>query len=262
MLPLFWLDIVLPAEPTPTKASFWLECSALFAGLALTVAFSVPLFGHRLFYDPRVNAQGVLLEGVSAWGKIGGMTAAGYLLWTFVLFWQERRRRGDRVLALSVLILTIGIVLGGVLNTPFPFSMSVANALGVAILGCRVIGRRILNPLRERTDALQREIVERTRTEKEAERRTESFFGAVPEPISAAVQRALGIGSFTGLALLYGDELVGTAIVVMPAERPPIPTDVARTLAYVAAVSLRRKEAEDWPRSTACSLPHSGSRCC
>jgi PAS domain S-box-containing protein len=74
---------------------------------------------------------------------------------------------------------------------------------------------------------------------------SETTFGAIPEPIAAAVQKALDIGSFNGLALTYGDELVGTAVIVMRAGQPSLPADVARTFANVAAVSLRRKRAEE-----------------
>jgi PAS domain S-box-containing protein len=74
---------------------------------------------------------------------------------------------------------------------------------------------------------------------------SETTFGAIPEPIAAAVQKALDIGSFNGLALTYGDELVGTAVIVMRFGQPSLPADVARTFANVAAVSLRRKRAEE-----------------
>ena len=74
---------------------------------------------------------------------------------------------------------------------------------------------------------------------------SEATFGAIPKPIAAAIEKAFGIGSFIGLALLYGDELMGTIVIAMPWRQPLPPLDVAKTLAYVAAVSLRRKRAED-----------------
>ncbi len=74
---------------------------------------------------------------------------------------------------------------------------------------------------------------------------TETTFGAVARPIAAAVQRALGIGSFTGLALCYGGELWGTAVIVARADQPPMDRELALALANVSAVALRRKKAED-----------------
>ncbi len=74
---------------------------------------------------------------------------------------------------------------------------------------------------------------------------SEITFGVIPKPLAATIQRAFGIGSFTVLALQYGGELVGTAAIVMPKGQPAFPPDVAKTLAYVAAVSLRRKKVEE-----------------
>jgi PAS domain S-box-containing protein len=74
---------------------------------------------------------------------------------------------------------------------------------------------------------------------------SEVTFGAIPKPIATAIQKAFGIGSFIGLALRNGDELMGTIVIALPWGQPSPPLDVAKTLAYVAAVSLRRKKAED-----------------
>jgi PAS domain S-box-containing protein len=74
---------------------------------------------------------------------------------------------------------------------------------------------------------------------------SEATFGAIPKPIAAAIQKAFGIGSFIGLALRHGDELMGAIVIAMPWGQPSPPLDVAKTLAYVAAGTLRRKRAED-----------------
>ncbi len=74
---------------------------------------------------------------------------------------------------------------------------------------------------------------------------SEVTFGVVPKPVASAIQTALGLGDFVGLSLHYADELVGSAVVVMPNRQPPLPMDLMRTFAHVAAVSLRRKQAEE-----------------
>jgi PAS domain-containing protein len=74
---------------------------------------------------------------------------------------------------------------------------------------------------------------------------SEVSFGAIPKSVSAIVQKTFGIGSFTGLAFIYGGELWGTAIVVMKKDQPPIDRDLAMALTNVAAMAMRRKKTEE-----------------
>jgi PAS domain S-box-containing protein len=112
-----------------------------------------------------------------------------------------------------------------------------------ALLGHNVIGMR--SPVSP--DSLRRMLTEVVTVSEDL---SEITFGAVPKPIAAAIQKAFGVGDFVGLALRYGDELVGTIVIVMPIGQPALPIDVAKTFAYVAAVSLRRKRAEDARRES------------
>ncbi len=73
----------------------------------------------------------------------------------------------------------------------------------------------------------------------------ETTFGAIPNSIATVMQKAAGAGRFTGLALNHGSELMGTALIVTRPGQPSPDTDLALALAHVAAVSLRRKKAED-----------------
>jgi PAS domain S-box-containing protein len=70
-------------------------------------------------------------------------------------------------------------------------------------------------------------------------------FGSIPKPVSAIIQGLLGIGSFTGLAFVYGGELWGASVIVMRKDRPPIDHDLALALANVAAMALRRQKTEE-----------------
>ncbi len=74
---------------------------------------------------------------------------------------------------------------------------------------------------------------------------TETTFGAIPKSVSTIIQKTLGIGSFTGLAFMYGGELWGTAVIVMRKEHPPIDQDLAMALANVAAMAMRRQKTEE-----------------
>jgi PAS domain S-box-containing protein len=73
---------------------------------------------------------------------------------------------------------------------------------------------------------------------------SEVSFGAIPKSVSTIVQKTFGVGSFTGLAFIYGGELWGTAMIVMRKDQPPIDRDLAMALANVAAMAMRRQKTE------------------
>jgi PAS domain S-box-containing protein len=73
---------------------------------------------------------------------------------------------------------------------------------------------------------------------------SEVSFGVIPQPVGAAIQRATGIGYFTGLALYSGDELEGTVLIALPKGRPPLPVDMMKAFAHVVTASLRRRQME------------------
>ena len=74
---------------------------------------------------------------------------------------------------------------------------------------------------------------------------SEISFGAVPKPVALIVKNTLGVGSFTGMALTYGDRLIGSTIIAQREGQPVPDMDVCKTLAHVAAVSIQRKKTED-----------------
>jgi PAS domain S-box-containing protein len=106
------------------------------------------------------------------------------------------------------------------------------------ILGRNVIGLKIpVSP-----DLLKRMLTEVVAVSGDL---AEAAFGAIPQSVAAVIQKVAGTGSFVGLALNHGSELMGTAMVVTHQGQPPLDTDLTLALAHVAAVSLRRKKAED-----------------
>ncbi len=74
---------------------------------------------------------------------------------------------------------------------------------------------------------------------------TATTFGAVPGPVSAAVQQAFGIDYYAGLAFCHGGELLGSSVLVMPRGVQIPSDDVLKLFAHLTAVSLRKKRAED-----------------
>jgi len=74
---------------------------------------------------------------------------------------------------------------------------------------------------------------------------SEVTFGAVPKPAATAIKNTLGVGRFMGLALSYGDKLIGTAIIAQREGQLEMDPEVCKTLAHVAATAIQRKHAED-----------------
>jgi PAS domain S-box-containing protein len=134
-------------------------------GLLVIAAFSIPLFGHQLISNPQLDAWGVVVQDLNAWGGVGAVVIVIFLVWSLILFWQERHRKEGLSLAASMLILLLGIVGGSVLDLPFPF-LSITNTIGVVILAYAVLSRQLFNPLVERSAELQQEIAEHEWAEK------------------------------------------------------------------------------------------------
>ena len=72
----------------------------------------------------------------------------------------------------------------------------------------------------------------------------ETTFGAVPKPAARALQKALGIDHFVGLAFTARDQLLGTAVVVSRTEHTHPSPEVLRVFARVTAAALRQRQAE------------------
>jgi PAS domain S-box-containing protein len=141
------------------------------AGLATIVAISIPLFSHRVVSDPHLDANGSTVLSLNYLGLAAAAVSIVCIVWSLALFWVERRRIDEPYLALSVLVLAVGFVVGGVLNVPFPV-LSISNTFSVAVLGYGAVSQQLFNPLRERTAELSRanrelqaEIAERVRVE-------------------------------------------------------------------------------------------------
>ncbi len=79
---------------------------------------------------------------------------------------------------------------------------------------------------------------------------TEASFGAIPPAISVAVRKLLGVDRFVGLAHVLDGALYGTSVIALKAGAPDPPRDELDSFAALAAVSLRRRRAEDQLRRT------------
>jgi anti-anti-sigma regulatory factor len=130
-------------------------------GFVTIAILCVPLFKHQLVFNPHLEANGTTIVEFKTLGFVATSLPLLYMLWSLLLFWQERRRTTEPYLASSVLILVIGFVVGGVLNIPFPV-ISITQTLSFSILAYGVIRRQLFNPLRELTEELEHKVQERT----------------------------------------------------------------------------------------------------
>jgi PAS domain S-box-containing protein len=125
----------------------WADLAAAL-GLVAIAGLSIPLFQHRLIFDPRLDANGSTTMNLSTFGLLAAALPTLYFVWSLILFWRGRRRTRESYLAYGMLVLVFGFLVGGVLEIPFPV-LSVTNTIGVAVLGYGVVSRQLFNPLRE-----------------------------------------------------------------------------------------------------------------
>jgi PAS domain S-box-containing protein len=138
----------------------WIDIAAL-VGLAVIAVFSIPLFSGYLLFNPRLHPNGSTYGDVTPVGMVAAVVPGVYLIWSLILFWQERRRTREPFLVLSVLILTLGFIVGGVLEVQFPV-LSVTNLVSVSLLGLGIVTRQLFNPLRDLNAELEGKVEART----------------------------------------------------------------------------------------------------
>lgn len=78
----------------------------------------------------------------------------------------------------------------------------------------------------------------------------EATFGEFPKLVSASIQKLTGIDYIIGMAFVIEGRLYGTSLLAMKKDQPAPALDFLGTFAHLAAVSLRRKYAEDVLRSS------------
>ncbi len=145
------------------RRSRWTDLFLNF-GLLLALVLSIPLFNHQLVHSASLTSTGMVSEIISPWGMAPAALVVIYLAYALFLFWQERGRYPEPYLAYSILALLAGVLVGGILDVPFPF-LSVSNAASAALLAYVAVIRQLFNPLRELTQDLQNEIIERGQSE-------------------------------------------------------------------------------------------------
>jgi PAS domain S-box-containing protein len=140
---------------------------ALVLGVAIFIALLIYSFvvkGSVIQYV-HLDEHGLIRHGKSNWAWIALALLSSYIIWSVLLFWQERHRDGAVYLSLGMLILFLGLILSGVLYAPFPF-ISFSNATSALIMAFGVLRKQVFNPLKAYTLQLNEEIEERKKAEK------------------------------------------------------------------------------------------------
>ena len=223
---------------------------ATAGGALVALALLVPVFQGQLVSSPHIDATGTTLVDVSLVGMIASLVPLGFFLWAFGLFWSARKRTDEPYLALSVLVLLVGFLVGEVLNVRFALA-SVTQTLSVALFGYGVIKRQLFKPLRERSADLQREVAERVRTE-EALRASEQRFRTIFDSVHDAIMvleletgRILDVNA--RMAELWGlerEQARGLEVAALSAGEPPYTQSEARQ--WMERAALGEPELVEW----------------
>jgi GAF domain-containing protein len=153
------------------RRSRWSDL-AVGLGLLAVLALAFPLFSHQLAYNPQLSASGSIRLELSTLGYIVSVLSVLYMVWSLVLFWQERERIGGSYLALSMFILLLGFLVNEIFEIPYPIA-AFTELVAIMILGYAVVNRQLFNPLRQLTEELELRIEERTKELEETAARLE-----------------------------------------------------------------------------------------
>jgi PAS domain S-box-containing protein len=73
----------------------------------------------------------------------------------------------------------------------------------------------------------------------------EASFGSIPKIVAAAIQRLINVDRFIGIAYIVDGKIYGTSLLAMDKDRPDPPKEILENFAFLTAMSLRRKQAEE-----------------
>jgi PAS domain S-box-containing protein len=73
----------------------------------------------------------------------------------------------------------------------------------------------------------------------------EASFGAISRPVSAAIQKLLHVDRFIGVVYMIEGRFYGTTLLAMTKGKPDPPRQILENIIYLAAVTLKRKKAEE-----------------
>jgi len=189
-----WLEPVLPTGQFMPNSYMWLKTAAILVPLMcifslmfttayldrrtrrtdLAIAFgllALILFLIRSLVNPgttipevKLDANGLIVRRINPSGMVALGVFSLYILRSIVLFIRERHRPETIYLALSLIILLLGLLLRSAVYAPFPI-LSFSNTASALMLAYAIISKQIFNPLKAQTIQLNEEIEERKKAE-------------------------------------------------------------------------------------------------
>ncbi len=133
-------------------------------GVAILMTIG-PILGGQVITRARLDPAGTTLVTLTPLGFLISAVPVLYFCWALALFHRTRREHHEPFMSASLLIMLAGFIAGAVINVPFPI-LSFTELFSMAVLGYGVLSRQLLNPLRQTTENLRREVAERTQAEK------------------------------------------------------------------------------------------------
>ena len=73
----------------------------------------------------------------------------------------------------------------------------------------------------------------------------EASFGSIPKTVADAIHRLINVDRFMGIAYVVDGKLYGTSLLAMDKDRPDLPKEILENFAFLTAMSLRRRQAEE-----------------
>jgi len=112
----------------------------------------------------------------------------------------------------------------------------------------KIAGKAILNTVSPVNDEMYRVMVHETVGMRSS--LTDVSFGVIPEIVNKAIKAITGTNRFFGISFVLSGELLGSAMLGFSPEKPAPQTEMLKSFAGLAAVSLRRKKAEESLRTS------------
>jgi len=136
-----------------------IDMSIIISSIAIGI-LTIPLFSHRIIFNPSMVINGSTTLDLTLLGYLVAIIPTAYILCTFLLFLFNRKKEKVYFFPVSIVILMLGFIFGGLLELPFPI-LSLTNAVCVIILGYVIVYKQILNPLNKVNILLKNQIEEK-----------------------------------------------------------------------------------------------------
>jgi GAF domain-containing protein len=132
------------------------------------------IFSHRVLAELYMDRAEILRLKLTDLGYVASAGPILLQLLALLLFWQNRKRRGGRMLTLSISIWITGSIFVILATPPFPIA-SLTLGMSALITGYAVFKHRIFEPSLTSTQRLEAEVADRTAELRQVRDRLQHF---------------------------------------------------------------------------------------